>query len=70
MSAQKALRGFKNDTRELVGGRKEKNVLSDDGSLNLPSMQIKIIFYREQTEKNEKVARPATAAFPLWLISV
>ena len=60
MSAQKALQGFKNDTRELVGGRKENNVLPDDGSLICP--HIKMILCRDQMGKNEKVARPATAA--------
>ena len=44
MSAQKAILGFKTETRELLEGTKENNVLPDGDE--------SVIFYLKQTEKN------------------
>ena len=48
VSAQKALRGSETETRELLGGREEN------------SASPMRIFYRNETEKIEFVARPGS----------
>ena len=39
VSAQKALQGSETETRELMGGTKEINILTDDGSFALQANQ-------------------------------
>ena len=51
VSAQKALQGSENKTRELLIGTKENNILPYEGSLICPSKQINDFFYKKQTAK-------------------
>ena len=55
MSDQKALQGSETETRELLGGTKEKNIFPTKGSMICPPS---LIFYKKELEKNELVARP------------
>ena len=65
MSVQKALQDSKTNTRELLKGIKEINVLPDDeGSLIclVTGPVVGIFFTKRQTEKNELVTRPVEQA--------
>ena len=50
MSAQKALQWSETETRELLEGRKENNILLNDGSLICPPGKSKI-FSKSKPEK-------------------
>ena len=59
MSAEKALSGFKTETRELLGGMKENNTLRLERTLICLENAVTVNdFYKKQSGKNALVARP------------
>ena len=59
VSAQKALQGSETETRELLGGTKEKSISPTRG--HRFTLCKSMIFYQKETEKkSDLVARPAT----------
>ena len=58
VSAQKDLQGSETETKELLGGTGERNIIHKEGTLICPSCKS-MIFYKKETEKR-LVAWPET----------
>ena len=54
----KVLQGFKTETRELLGGAKENDIIAIEGVINLHSRHINDFFGRANRKKIAIVTRP------------